>query len=110
MIVLVTGATSGFGAAITRPFAGDGHRVVAAGRRQDRLEALRDELGAERVLCVPLDVRDRAAVERVVAGLAPEFAAVDLLVNNAGLALGLDPAHERRWTTGRSWSTRTSKG
>jgi 3-hydroxy acid dehydrogenase/malonic semialdehyde reductase len=93
MIVLVTGATSGFGVAIARRFAGDGHRIVAAGRRRDRLEALRDELGADRVVCVRLDVRDRAAVERAVAELAPEFAAVDLLINNAGLALGLDPAH-----------------
>jgi len=91
MIVLVTGATSGFGAAIARRFAREGHRIIASGRRIDRLEALRAELG-DAVLTVPLDVRDRAAVERAVAGLPAEVAAIDLLVNNAGLALGLEPA------------------
>lgn len=91
MIVLVTGATSGFGAAIARRFAREGHRIIASGRRVDRLEALSAELG-DAVLTVPLDVRDPAAVERAVAGLPADFAAIDLLVNNAGLALGLEPA------------------
>jgi 3-hydroxy acid dehydrogenase/malonic semialdehyde reductase len=91
MIVLVTGATSGFGAAIARRFARDGHRIIAAGRRVDRLDALRAELG-DGVLTVPLDVRDRAAIERAITGLPDDLAAIDLLVNNAGLALGLEPA------------------
>ena len=91
MIVFVTGATSGFGAAIARRFARDGHRIIAAGRRVDRLDALRAELG-DAVFTVPLDVRDRAAVERAVAALPGDLAAIDLLVNNAGLALGLEPA------------------
>jgi len=91
MIVFVTGATSGFGAAIARRFARDGHRIIAAGRRVDRLDGLRAELGDD-VFTVPLDVRDRAAVERVVAALPDDLAAIDLLVNNAGLALGLEPA------------------
>jgi len=91
MIVLVTGATSGFGAAIARRFAREGHRIIASGRRVDRLEALGAELG-DAVLTVPLDVRDPAAVERAVAGLPADFGAIDLLVNNAGLALGLEPA------------------
>jgi 3-hydroxy acid dehydrogenase/malonic semialdehyde reductase len=94
MIVLVTGASSGFGAAIARRFAREGHRIVAAGRRADRLGALRAEIGGEAVLALPLDVRDRAAVERAVAGLPADFAAVDLLVNNAGLARGLEPAQK----------------
>ena len=94
MIVLVTGATSGFGAAIARRFARAGHHIVAAGRRTDRLAALRAELGAAQVTTVPLDVRDRAAVAQAIAGLPPEVAAIDLLVNNAGLALGLEPAHQ----------------
>lgn len=94
MIVLVTGATAGFGAAIARRFAADpGTRIVAAGRRADRLEALRAELGADRVHPLPLDVRDRDAVRAAIAGLPADFAAIDLLVNNAGLALGLEPAH-----------------
>ncbi len=94
MIVLVTGATSGFGAEIARRFVRAGHRVVAAGRRVDRLEALRAELGDERLFVLPLDVRDAAAVAQAIAGLPPDLAAIDLLVNNAGLALGLEPAHE----------------
>ena len=91
MIVLVTGASSGFGAAIARRFASDGHRVVVAGRRFERLQALAAEMG-ERVLPLELDVRDRAAVETALTGLPAEFAAIDVLVNNAGLALGLHPA------------------
>jgi 3-hydroxy acid dehydrogenase/malonic semialdehyde reductase len=94
MIVLVTGASSGFGAEIARRFARDGHRIIAAGRRVDRLEALRAELGGERLFVLPLDVRDGAAVAQAIATLPPDLAAIDLLVNNAGLALGLEPAHE----------------
>ena len=93
MIVFVTGASAGFGAAIARRFIADGARVVATARRLERLQALRQELG-ECLLPLELDVRDRAAVDRVVAGLPPEFAAIDVLVNNAGLALGLQPAHK----------------
>lgn len=91
MIVFVTGASSGFGAAIARRFARDGARIIAAGRRLGRLDALAAELGPN---CLPLvlDVRDRTAVERAVTTLPPEFAEVDVLVNNAGLALGLEPA------------------
>lgn len=94
MIVLVTGATAGFGAAISRRFAADGARIIAAGRRAERLEALRDELGADKVLPVVLDVRDREAVTRAVEGLPAEWSGVDVLVNNAGLALGLEPAQK----------------
>jgi 3-hydroxy acid dehydrogenase/malonic semialdehyde reductase len=92
MIVLVTGATAGFGLAIARRFARAGNRIIAAGRRTERLEALEAELGRDAVLTLPLDVRDRAAVERAIAGLSASWAAVDLLVNNAGLARGLEPA------------------
>jgi 3-hydroxy acid dehydrogenase/malonic semialdehyde reductase len=92
MILLVTGATAGFGLAIARRFAADGARIVAAGRREDRLEALAAELGADRVHPLVLDIRDRAAVLAAVEGLPAGFAAIDLLVNNAGLALGLEPA------------------
>jgi 3-hydroxy acid dehydrogenase/malonic semialdehyde reductase len=91
-IMMVTGATAGFGAAIARRFAADGWKVVAAGRRAERLDALVAELGAARCHAVVLDVRDRAAVEAAIAGLPEGFAAIDLLVNNAGLAAGLDPA------------------
>jgi 3-hydroxy acid dehydrogenase/malonic semialdehyde reductase len=91
MIILVTGATAGFGLAIARRFAADGARIIAAGRRTERLEALATELGGA-VLPLTLDVRDRAAVEAAIAGLPAEWAEIDLLVNNAGLALGLNPA------------------
>ena len=91
MIVFVTGATAGFGAAIARRFVRDGHRVVAAGRRRERLDALHGELG-DAVLPVELDVRDRKSVTQVFAELPAEFAEVDVLVNNAGLALGLESA------------------
>ena len=92
-LVLVTGATSGFGAAIARRAVAEGARVIATGRRTERLEALQTELGAERLLPLGLDVRDRAAVATAVAGLPEGWRDVDLLVNNAGLALGLQPAH-----------------
>lgn len=91
MNILVTGASAGFGSAIARRFIAEGHRVVATARRLDRLDALRAELG-ERLLPVQLDVRDRAAVEAAIAGLPAAFAEIDVLVNNAGLALGLEPA------------------
>jgi 3-hydroxy acid dehydrogenase / malonic semialdehyde reductase len=91
--VFITGASSGFGAAVARRFATDGARVVAAARRADRLKDLAAEFGP-RMLPVTLDVRDRSAVAETVAGLPQEFAQVDVLVNNAGLALGLNPAQD----------------
>ena len=93
MTVFVTGASAGFGQAIARRFVAEGHRVVASARRVDRLQELAAELG-ERLLPVELDVRDRAAIGRVLADLPPDATTIDLLVNNAGLALGLEPAHE----------------
>lgn len=90
-VVFVTGASSGFGAAIARAFAGRGAKVVATARRKERLDALANELGAS-VLPVALDVTDPEAITRVLAELPADFAAIDLLVNNAGLALGLEPA------------------
>jgi 3-hydroxy acid dehydrogenase/malonic semialdehyde reductase len=91
--VLVTGASSGFGEAIARRFAAAGARVVATARRSDRLKALAGDLGPQ-VLPVTLDVRDRAAVAETIGGLPAEFAEIDLLVNNAGAALGLNPAQD----------------
>jgi len=91
--VFVTGASAGFGAAIARLFAASGARVIAAARRVERLEALANEFGRNRVLPLPLDVADPAAIAEAFAGLPADFAEIDCLVNNAGLALGLDPAH-----------------
>ncbi|MBV9683135.1 MAG: SDR family NAD(P)-dependent oxidoreductase [Solirubrobacterales bacterium] len=93
-VAFVTGASSGLGEAIARRFAGAGVRVVAAARRGDRLRRLVDEFGEDLILISVLDVRDRDAIEQLAASLPPEFADVDVLVNNAGLALGLEPAQE----------------
>lgn len=93
MIVLVTGATAGFGRTIARRFAADGAKVVAAGRREERLAELRAELG-ESVLTLALDVRDRAAVAQAIESLPPAWSEIDVCVNNAGLALGLGAAQE----------------
>ena len=92
MIVFVTGASAGFGAAIARTFVKGGHRVIATARRKDRLLALSQELG-DALLPVELDVRDEAAIESAIASLPEPFSQIDVLVNNAGLALGLEPAH-----------------
>ena len=92
MIAAVTGATSGFGTAICRRFVADGHRVIAMGRRLERLQALQAELGASCVHIVQLDVRDRAATQSFMTALPADFSKIDVLVNNAGLALGLEPA------------------
>jgi NADP-dependent 3-hydroxy acid dehydrogenase YdfG len=90
-VVFITGASSGIGAAVARRFAADGARLVLAARREDRLRALAHELGVPAHV-VALDVRDRTAVERAVAALPEAFAAVTILVNSAGGALGLEPA------------------
>lgn len=93
MIIFVTGATAGFGESITRKFISAGHKVIATGRRQERLDALKAELG-DALYTLKLDVRDRQAIEQAVAALPAEWGAIDVLVNNAGLALGLEPAHK----------------
>lgn len=92
---LITGATSGFGAATARRFVKEGWKVIVTGRRAERLDALVDELGGAKVahaLC--FDIQDADAIQAAVDGLPADFADVDLLVNNAGLALGTAPAQE----------------
>jgi len=93
MIVLVTGATAGFGAAMARVFVKNGHQVIAAGRRVERLEALAAELGPK-LLPLKLDVTDKAAIQAALASLPQNWSAIDVLVNNAGLALGVKGAQE----------------
>lgn len=88
--VLVTGATAGIGRACVTAFADAGWHVVATGRRADRLAAL----ASERVHTLAFDIRDDAAREAALAGLPAPFADIDLLINNAGLALGLEPAQQ----------------
>jgi 3-hydroxy acid dehydrogenase/malonic semialdehyde reductase len=76
MIILVTGATAGFGECITRRFVANGHKVIATGRRQERLQELKDELG-DSILTAQLDVRNRAAIEEMIANLPAEWRAID---------------------------------
>ncbi|WP_344861761.1 SDR family oxidoreductase [Amycolatopsis ultiminotia] len=93
--VFVTGASAGFGVAIARRFVAEGGRVIAAARNEERLARLAAELG-DAVLPLVLDVRDGEAVAAAVAGLPADWADIDVLVNNAGLAKGLEPAHEAK--------------
>ena len=90
--ILITGATSGFGKASAELFARNGWRLILTGRRRDRLEKLQQEIGRNRVHIVEFDIRDRKACEEMVDGLPAEFRDIDILLNNAGLALGLEPA------------------
>lgn len=92
MIIMVTGATAGFGTAIARRFVKEGHRVIAVGRRADRLENLQRELG-DALFPLALDVTQRANVDAALDKIPEDFKAIDVLVNNAGLALGLEPFH-----------------
>lgn len=92
-VVLVTGASAGFGTAIARRFVQAGARVIATGRRAERLDALRDELG-DAVLPVAFDIADRAAMDGALADLPEQFGDLDCLVNNAGLALGMGKAQD----------------
>ncbi len=101
-IALVTGATSGFGEAFARRLLAAGARVIATGRRVERLAELEAELATDRLLTRELDVRSQASVETLMAGLPADFEGIDILYNNAGLALGLGKAHEAdlaQWET-----------
>ena len=93
MIVLITGATSGFGEATARRFAKDGAKVIGTGRRQERLDKLQGELG-EAFLPLRFDVGSRKEAEDALNHLPASFAAVDVLINNAGGAIGLDLAQD----------------
>ncbi|HOC11300.1 MAG TPA: SDR family NAD(P)-dependent oxidoreductase [Thermomonas sp.] len=91
--VLITGATAGFGRASARRFIAAGWQVIATGRRADRLDALQAELGnALHIAC--FDIRDEAAMRAALDALPERFAGIDLLLNNAGLAQGTQPAQD----------------
>jgi 3-hydroxy acid dehydrogenase/malonic semialdehyde reductase len=92
-IVFITGATSGFGLACANLFASKGYHLIINGRREDRLQATATELTsryAVKVWTAPFDVRDQQKVSEVIAGLPTEWEAIDILINNAGLAAGRD--------------------
>ena len=90
--ILITGATSGFGRATAERFAAAGWRVIATGRRAERLDALAEALGRDRVHTAAFDIRDETAMRAALDALPEAFRAIDVLVNNAGLALGTAPA------------------
>ncbi len=100
--ILITGATSGFGAAMVQRFLLAGWRVIGTGRRSDRLQALSSQYGSENFHAANFDIRDEQAIEKFLADLPADFRDVDVLVNNAGLALGLEPAQQaslENWQT-----------
>ena len=93
--IFITGASSGFGAACARSFAQPGNRLILTARRVDPLLALQAELAAiADIHIIPLDVSDREAVHGAVESLPERFRQIDVLLNNAGLALGMEPAHQ----------------
>ena len=92
--VWITGATAGFGAAAVERFIAGGWRVIASGRRAERLQTLTTKHGADKLHACAFDMRDEAALRHAIDTLPPAFADVDLLVNNAGLALGTSLAQE----------------
>jgi len=99
---MITGATSGFGAAMARKFAHNGWRVVATGRRADRLGALVEEFGANAIAPLHFDIQDTAAMDAALKQIPEPFRGIDVLVNNAGLALGTVPAPQAKlqdWLT-----------
>ncbi|WP_336957711.1 SDR family NAD(P)-dependent oxidoreductase [Sphingobium aquiterrae] len=92
--IFITGATAGIGAAAARRFVAAGDKVVVTGRRKDRLDALIAELGADSAFALAFDMRDEDAIAAALASLPEDFAGIDVLINNAGLALGTAPAQQ----------------
>jgi NADP-dependent 3-hydroxy acid dehydrogenase YdfG len=91
MNVLITGATSGFGAEMARKFARHGHKVIATGRREARLAALSSELGTS-LFTIEMDVTSKESITDALEKISAEWRPIDVLINNAGLALGIEPA------------------
>jgi 3-hydroxy acid dehydrogenase / malonic semialdehyde reductase len=94
---LITGATSGIGEATARKLHAIGYQIIATGRREDRLKKLQADLGADRLLTLCFDVRNREAVQLALAGLPESFKNIELLVNNAGNAHGMDLIQDGKW-------------
>jgi 3-hydroxy acid dehydrogenase/malonic semialdehyde reductase len=94
LTAFVTGATSGIGAALCRRFVGAGGKVIATGRRAERLEALQRELGAATCHVAALDVRDRGEIEKIVAAVPEPFRNINVVVANAGHGVGMTPAQD----------------
>ena len=103
-IAMITGATSGIGLACARKFAKGGYAVILTGRNEEKLRNIENELKALQadVLTLAFDVRDRTAATAAVESLPEQWKAIDVLINNAGLALGLEPEYEGDW---HDWET-----
>ena len=103
-IAMITGATSGIGLACARKFAQGGYAVILTGRNEEKLQSIENELKAMQadVLTLAFDVRDRTAAAAAVEGLPERWKTIDVLINNAGLALGLEPEYEGDW---HDWET-----
>ena len=101
MAILITGASAGFGAEMCRVLVHAGYQVIGAARRLDKLQDLQAELGAQ-FLPLQMDVADKSSVDNALASLQGTWADIDLLVNNAGLALGMEPAQEANFA---DWET-----
>lgn len=101
-IALVTGASAGFGKAIVKKLVADGYQVIASARRLEKLQSLQSELGSDKVYPLQMDVSEQELIDQALASLPEAWQQIDLLVNNAGLALGLDKAYEADFT---DWMT-----
>ena len=101
-IALVTGASAGFGKAIVKKLVADGYQVIASARRLEKLQSLQAELGSDKVYPLQMDVSEPKLIDQALASLPETWQHIDLLVNNAGLALGLDKAYEADFT---DWMT-----
>ena len=102
MIVLITGATSGFGMSCAELFSKKGYKTILIGRRKERLLKLSKKLGVKKNLPIQLDVRNKEEVFQTIDKLPNDFKKISILINNAGLAWGLEPAHKvdiKKWET-----------
>ena len=102
MIVLITGATSGFGMSCAELFSRKGYKTILIGRRKERLLKLSKILGVKKNLPIQLDVRNKKEVFQTIEELTNDFKKISILINNAGLAWGLEPAHKvdiKKWET-----------
>lgn len=90
MVIFITGATAGFGQAMAKKFLAGGHKVIAVGRRTERLEELK-KIGGSQIHTQVLDVRNRNEIEKLLNNLPEDFKSIDVLINNAGLAVGTTP-------------------
>lgn len=94
--ILITGATAGFGKACAERFVSEGAKLILTGRRQERLDSLKNTLGKNSVYTLKQDVRDREAISNLIQSLPEGFKQIDILINNAGLALGLEKAQDAK--------------